>query len=243
MKKVHSKYLMAGATFILSIILMTERDIGAQYDQPDAQRHWLDPTLPAEVRARSALEAMTLDEKIRLVHGSVGFPISGKPKPAAAIGSAGYVEGVPRLGIPALQESDAGLGVANPHNVRPGDVATPFPSGLAMAATFDARLVERAGAMIGAETRAKGVNVLLAGGANLARDPRNGRNFEYVSEDPLLTGMIAGAAIRGIQSNRLISTIKHYALNSQETARTVLSANIDPAAAREADLFAFQIGI
>ena len=112
-----------------------------------------------------------------------------------------------------------------------------------MAATFDAALVERAAAMIGAEARAKGFNVLLAGGANLARDPRNGRNFEYVSEDPLLTGMIAGAAIRGIQSNRLISTIKHYALNSQETARTVLSANIDPAAAREADLFAFQIGI
>ena len=98
-----------------------------------------------------------------------------------------------------------------------------------MAATFDVALVERAGATIGAEARAKGFNVLLAGGANLARDPRNGRNFEYAGEDPLLTGMIVGAAIRGIQTNRIISTIKHYALNAQETARMVLSANIVPA--------------
>jgi beta-glucosidase len=243
MKELASRCLiLAEATLVVAALLMTA-PVGAQEFRSQAPRPWLDSTLPPEIRAALVLDAMTLDEKIGLVHGHVAFPFNGKPKPNDAIGSAGYVEGVPRLRIPALQESDAGLGVANPHNVRPGDVATPFPAGLAMAATFDASLVERAAAMIGAEARAKGFNVLLAGGANLARDPRNGRNFEYVSEDPLLTGMIAGAAIRGIQSNRLISTIKHYALNSQETARTVLSADIDPAAAREADLFAFQVGI
>jgi beta-glucosidase len=243
MKELNSRcFILAEATLVV-VALLTTAQVGAKDLRSQVPRPWLDSTLPSEIRAALVLDAMTLDEKISLVHGHVAFPFNGKPKPNNAIGSAGYVEGVPRLGIPALQESDAGLGVANPHNVRPGDVATPFPSGLAMAATFDATLVERAAAMIGAEARAKGFNVLLAGGANLARDPRNGRNFEYVSEDPLLTGMIAGAAIRGIQSNRLISTIKHYALNSQETARTVLSANIDPAAAREADLFAFQIGI
>jgi beta-glucosidase len=117
---------------------MTEPHASAQHRQLDAQRPWLDRTLPAEVRAGLTLEAMTLDEKLTLVHGRVGFSYGGKPKPDAAIGSAGYVEGIPRLGIPALQESDAGLGVANPHNVRPGDEATPFPSGLAIAATFDA---------------------------------------------------------------------------------------------------------
>jgi beta-glucosidase len=244
MKKVRPKYLVAaGATFILGIILMTERDIGAQYHQPDAQRPWLDPTLPAEIRATLTLEAMTLDEKIRLVHGSVGFPFGGKPKPEAAIGSAGYVEGIPRLGIPALQESDGGLGVANPHNVRPGDEATPFPSALASAATFDAALAELAGAIMGAEARAKGFNVLLAGGANLAREPHGGRNFEYAGEDPLLAGVIVGSTIRGIQSNRIMSTIKHYALNAQETDRQVLSANIDPGAAQESDLLAFQVAI
>jgi beta-glucosidase len=228
---------------MLGVILMTEPHVSTQYHQLDAQKPWLDRTLPAEVRAALTLEAVTLDEKIRLVHGRVGFSFGGKPKPDAAIGSAGYVEGIPRLGIPALQESDAGLGVANPHNVRPGDEATPFPSGLAIAATFDAELAELAGTRMGAEARAKGFNVLLAGGANITRDPHNGRNFEYAGEDPLLTGTIVGSTIRGIQSNRIISTIKHYALNAQETDRLVLSANIDPAAARESDLLAFQIGI
>jgi beta-glucosidase len=244
MKRVDPKYLVAaGTTFILGVILMTEPHASAQYHHLDEQRPWLDRTLPAEIRVALTLEAMTLDEKIRLVHGRVGFSFGGKPKPDGAIGSAGYVEGIPRLGIPALQESDAGLGVANPHNVRPGDEATPFPSGLAIAATFDAELAELAGTRMGAEARAKGFNVLLAGGANITRDPRNGRNFEYAGEDPLLTGVIVGSTIRGIQSNRIISTIKHFALNAQETDRLVLSANIDPVAARESDLLAFQIGI
>jgi beta-glucosidase len=225
------------AAAVLSVLALAAGQAGAQ-DKP-----WLDAALPPAQRADLAVGAMTLDEKIRLVHGSFGFPFQGKPKPDGALGSAGYVPGVPRLGIPALQESDAGLGVANPENTRVGDQATPLPSGLAIAATFDPALAERGGAMIGAEARAKGFDVLLAGGANLAREPRNGRNFEYVSEDPLLTGIMAGAAIRGIQHNRIVSTIKHFALNAQETGRGTHSANIDEAAARESDLLAFQIAI
>lgn len=209
----------------------------------DPARPWLDAALPPDARADLVVRAMTLDEKIALVHGRFGFPFQGKPKPDGALGSAGYVPGVPRLGIPALQESDAGLGVANPEGTRPGDQATPLPSGLLTASTFDPALAERGGAMIGAEARAKGFNVLLAGGANLVREPRNGRNFEYVSEDPLLTGLMAGAAIRGIQSNRIISTTKHFALNAQETGRQMHSANIGEQAARESDLLAFQIAI
>ena len=89
---------------------------------------------------------------------------------------------------------------------------------------------------VGAEARAKGFNVLLGGAANLIRDPRGGRNFEYFSEDPLLTGLMAGAVIDGVQSRHIISTVKHYALNAQETDRVVLDARIDPAAARESDL-------
>ena len=84
---------------------------------------------------------------------------------------------------------------------------------------------------------------MLAGGANLIRDPRNGRNFEYVSEDPLLTGEMAGAMIAGVQSQGLISTVKHFAVNAQETGRVVLSSEIGEAAAREADLLAFEIGL
>jgi beta-glucosidase len=116
--------------------------------------------------------------------------------------------------------------------MRHGDVATALPSGAAMASTWDPALIERAGAMIGAEARAKGFNVMLAGGVNLVREPRNGRNFEYLGEDPLLAGVMAGRAIRGVQSNHIVSTIKHYVLNAQETGRTVLSANISEQALR-----------
>ena len=97
--------------------------------------------------------------------------------------------------------------------------------------------------MIGSEARAKRFNVLLAGGVNLTRDPWNGRNFEYLGEDPLLAGMMAGAAIRGVQSNHIVSTVKHFALNSQETGRMLLDARIDEAALRESDLLAFEIAI
>jgi beta-glucosidase len=127
--------------------------------------------------------------------------------------------------------------------MRSKDVATALPSGAAMAATWDAELVERAGAAIGAEARGKGFNVLLAGGINLVREPRNGRNFEYLGEDPLLAGTLGGHAVRGIQSNHIVSTVKHFALNAQETGRTVASANIAEAAMRESDLLAFEIAI
>ena len=190
-----------------------------------------------------ALAQMTEPEKLSLVHGAIAAPWGHAPKPAGSIGSAGYVAGVPRLGIPPLQETDAELGVANPGNVRPGDTATAMPSDLALASTWDTDLARLQGRAVGAEARAKGFNVLLGGTANLIRDPRGGRNFEYFSEDPLLTGLMAGGAIEGAQSRGLISTIKHFALNAQETARVVLDARIDPAAMRESDLLAFEIAI
>src|SRR6185312_2556489 len=113
------------------------------------------------------------------------------------------------------------LGVANAGRGDKDDAA-PLPSGLALAATFSPELAFQGGAMIGKEARQKGFNVLLSGGANLARDPRNGRNFEYLGEDPLLGGLLDGASIRGIQSAHIVSTAKHYALNDQETGRQIL---------------------
>ncbi|HEY5204676.1 MAG TPA: glycoside hydrolase family 3 C-terminal domain-containing protein [Roseiarcus sp.] len=190
-----------------------------------------------------ALEQMTRQEKLSLVHGVIAAPWGGKPKPDGSIGSAGYVPGIPRLGIPALQETDAELGVANPGDVRPGDTATAMPSNLALASTWDPEMARLQGQSVGAEARAKGFNVLLGGAANLIRDPRGGRNFEYLSEDPLLTGIMAGSMIEGVQSRHIISTIKHFALNAQETDRVVLDARIDPAASRESDLLAFEIAI
>ncbi|MBW8814997.1 MAG: glycoside hydrolase family 3 C-terminal domain-containing protein [Caulobacterales bacterium] len=201
------------------------------------------PAAP-EVRAAATVGRMTEAEKTVLTHGIMPLPVGANPPriPTDAIPGAGYVPGLPRLGVPALKESDASLGVAYVFGLR-RDGATALPAGVAMAATWNPDLVRQGGAMIGAEARAKGFNVLLAGGANLMRDPRNGRTFEYLSEDPLLSGVLVGAAIAGIQSNHIISTIKHFALNGQETGRKFVDVKIAEPAARESDLLAFQIGI
>ena len=206
-------------------------------------RPWSAPSLPPAQRAQMALDQITEQEKLSLLHGVIGAPWGDEPKPAGSIGSAGYLAGIPRLGIPALQETDAELGVANPGDVRPGDTATAMPSDLALASTWDLGLGRLQGRAVGAEARAKGFNVLLGGAANLIRDPRGGRNFEYLSEDPLLTGLMAGSMIEGVQSRHIISTMKHFTLNAQETDRVVLDARIDPAAMRETDLLAFEIAI
>ncbi|GAA0210977.1 beta-glucosidase [Brevundimonas nasdae] len=197
----------------------------------------------ADARAAALVGQMTMEEKLSLLHGTMPLPFFGDtPIPEGAIPGAGYVPGVERLGVPALKETDASLGVSWVAGLR-GDGATALPSGLALAATFDPELAREGGAMVGAETRAKGFNVLLAGGVNLVRDPRNGRNFEYLGEDPLLAGVLAGESIRGIQSNRIISTIKHFAFNGNETGRNFHSTNIGEAAGRESDLLAFQLAI
>lgn len=194
----------------------------------------------AESRADALVRSMTLDEKLQLIHGY--FPPMAKPvPPIAMIPSAGHIPGIPRLRIPTLRESDASLGVANQIEQRKGDVATALPASIATAATFNPTLAYEGGVMIGAEARAKTFNVLLAGGVNLTRDPWAGRNFEYLGEDPWLAGVMAGAHIKGVQSNHIISTIKHFALNAQETGRNVLDAHIDKASLRESDLLAFQI--
>ena len=197
---------------------------------------------------------MTLEEMLRLVDGKYAeratfMPGHANRIPRGALGSAGFVVGVPRLGIPDLQETDAGLGVADPLDASGKPVrgtagySTALPAGLALASTWNPQLAYTAGAMIGSEARDEGFNVMLAGGVDLARDPRNGRNFEYAGEDPLLSGIIVGNQAAGIQSNHVISTLKHFAFNDQETNRGAVSAEISGAAARESDLLAFHIAI
>jgi beta-glucosidase len=208
-----------------------------------AQKPWLDASLSADQRARLAVKAMTQQEKLRWVMSYFGNDFGKGKKVAEALPqSAGYTPGTPRLGLPALFETDAGLGVASQSgpNVRE---RTSLPSGLATASTWDPKLAYAGGAMIGAEARASGFNVMLAGGVNLMRDPRNGRNFEYAGEDPLLAGTMVGNAVKGIESNRIISTVKHYALNDQETGRNELDARIDKAAFRMSDLLAMELAL
>jgi len=206
-----------------------------------SQKPWLDRSLSADQRAQLAVKAMTQQEKLRWVFGYFGTDFKGKKRVEGALTqSAGYIPGTPRLGLPALVETDAGLGVASQAgpNVRE---RTALPSGLTTASTWDPKVAEAGGAMIGSEARASGFNVMLAGGVNLMREPRNGRNFEYAGEDPLLAGTMVGHAIKGIESNKVISTLKHFAINDQETGRNELDARIDKAALRMSDLLAMEL--
>lgn len=213
--------------------------------QAPAAHPWSDAKLSPDQRADLLLAQLTQDEKFHLIRSYYAGPRKpeDKPVPPGYIGSAGYIPALDRVGIPAVQESDAGLGVATSDRMRPGDYATPLPAGPVTAASWDPKVAFRGGAMIGGEAHAKGFNVLLAGGTNLMREPRNGRNFEYAGEDPLLAGTIVGEAIRGIESQHVVSTIKHYALNDQETGRTTISAQIGEQAMRESDLLAFELAI
>lgn len=211
-----------------------------------ATRPWTNAKLSPDARAKLVLAQMTEDEKLTLVFGLFGTdfgPKNFKTPAEARPGSAGYIPGIPRLGIPAQWQSDAGVGVATQGGAEHKRLRTSLPSGLATAATWDPALAFKGGAMIGAEARASGFNVLLAGGVNLLREPRNGRNFEYGGEDPLLAGTIVGAEIAGIQSNHIISTVKHYAINDQETDRFKMNAILDRTAARVSDLLAFNFAI
>ena len=207
-------------------------------------RAWMNPRLRPEQRAALLIRRMTRDEKLTLVFGyfATDFPFTKYKAPVEGrAGSAGYVPGVPRLGIPAQWQTDAGIGVATQGGAAKKRERTALPSNLAIAATWNVDLAFKSGAMIGGEARASGFNVMLAGGVNLAREPRNGRNFEYGGEDPLLAGTMVGAQIAGIQSNHIISTVKHYAFNDQETDRNAGNAVIDPKAARLSDQLSFEI--
>jgi beta-glucosidase len=205
-------------------------------------RPWMDTKLSPDQRASLVVKELTLDEKITLLHGT-GHEGLGPMSPlsSGSNGGAGYVVGIPRLGIPGIQMSDAAYGVrASGKN---GRYSTALPCNLGAAASWDLEAAYEYGALIGRELRAQGFNMSLGGGVNLTREPRNGRNFEYLGEDPILAGKLVAQIIKGTQDQHVIGDIKHYALNNQETGRNAVNVNIDERSMRETDLLAFEIGI
>jgi beta-glucosidase len=206
------------------------------------QAKWMDKSLSPDERADLVLKELTLDEKIDLVHGN-SMPGWDVPRPNAHLGNggAGFVLGIPRLGIPMIQMSDAAYGVRS--SAANGRYSTALPSNLAAAASWDAHAACEYGALIGRELRAQGYNMTLGGGVNLTREPRNGRTFEYQGEDPFLAGTLVGNRIKCEQAQHVIGDIKHYAVNDQESGRDIVNAIIDKRAMRESDLLAFEIGI
>jgi beta-glucosidase len=217
----------------------------AQFGPPRARPTgpWMDKNLSADQRADLVVAQLTLDEKISLLHGSGWQMLFAGPDapPSKSLGNAGYIPGIPRLGIPDLQMADAAVGVT--HSSVFGRYSTALPSCVGAAASWDLDAAREYGALIGQELRAQGYTMSLGGGVNLAREPRNGRIFEYKGEDPILAGRLVGAEMKALQEQGIIGDIKHYALNDQESGRSYVNVKVEKRVMRESDLLAFEIGV
>ena len=210
--------------------------------QKPVKGRWMDSSWSPDERASLVLKEMTLDEKISLLHGTGMEGISPiSPLAIHSNGGAGCSIGVPRLGIPNIQMSDAAYGVRQ--SGENGRYSTALPSNVGAAASWDPNAAYEYGALIGRELRDQGYNMSLGGGVNVTREPRNGRTFEYMGEDPILAGTMVAQLIRGTQAQHVIGDIKHYALNDQESGRNAVNVNVDKRSMRESDLLAFEIGV
>jgi len=200
---------------------------------------------------KKVVAAMTLEEKVNLLIGVGawnGNDIAQEIKDAKGLipGCAGQTYPIPRLGIPSVMLPD-GPGGLRINPTRQGDdntyYCTSFPVATILAQTWNQQLVEEVGVAIGDEVKRYGADCLLAPALNIHRNPLLGRNFEYYSEDPVISGKTAAAMVRGVQSNGVGATIKHFALNNQETNRMANDVQIDQQTARELYLKGFEIAV
>jgi len=226
-----------------SFLLVITFFVASRAVAQNAPQPWMDVSLSPEQRADLVLKQLTLDEKLALLHGNgmARNPSWTMPLTEMTNGGAGYVEGVKRLGIPGIVISDAGYGVRD--SGANGRYATAMPSSLGAASSWDIESACAFGEVIGGELRAQGYNMTLGGGVDLAREPRNGRTFEYAGEDPLLAGTVVGNLMKCEQGQHVIGDIKHYVMNDQETGRFFVNALISKRAMQESDLLAFHIAI
>ena len=203
-----------------------------------------DARKPIDERVNNAFSLMTLEEKVRLLKGSGMATMIGMGSKDGVSGAAGTIVPVARLGLPAVYLSDgpAGLRISptrkNDNNTY---YATAFPIGTLLASTWNTALVEQVGNAMGNECLEYGIDVILGPGANIHRNPLCGRNFEYYSEDPVVTGNIGAAFVVGIESNGVGTSVKHFTANNQETNRNKNNVIVSDRALREIYLKGFEI--
>lgn len=222
------------AALLLPALLLPSLTGDARSADPDSPRPWFNTTLTVEHRITALLASMTLEEKVQLLYGV---------EPPFGSGAVGYVPGIPRLNVPPLVLSDGPVGLRDSVRATPRRPATALPATVSLAASFDPALARAYGQLLGREARARGVHVLYGPAMNIVRVPVGGRNFEYFSEDPYLTGALATTYVQGVQSQQVAAQVKHFALNNQENARHTASSNAGERASREIYLPAWQAAV